>query len=43
MLRPEPDSVDPQKAVERRIAATFATERQIAEYLDGLRAARTVR
>ncbi len=36
VLRPEPDSVDPQKAVERRIAATFATERQIAEYLDGL-------
>ncbi len=36
VLRPEPDSTSPRKAVERRIAATFATEREIAAYLDGL-------
>ncbi len=36
VLRPEPDSTSPRKAVERRIVATFATEREIAAYLDGL-------
>lgn len=36
VLRPDPDSVDPRKAVERRIAATFSTEREIAQYLDSL-------
>ncbi|MDX1875651.1 ABC transporter [Mycolicibacterium sp. 120266] len=36
VLRPEPDSVSPQKAVERRIVATFSTEREIARYLDDL-------
>lgn len=35
VLRPDRDDVRPQKAVERRIAATFSTERQIADYLDG--------
>ena len=36
VLNPDPDSVSPIKAVERRIAATFSTEREIAEYLDNL-------
>lgn len=36
VLRPDPNSVSPQKAVERRIVATFSTEREIAEYLDSL-------
>jgi len=36
VLRPDPDSVSPQKAVERRVAATFSTERKIADYLDAL-------
>jgi hypothetical protein len=36
VLRPDPDDVSPQKAVERRIAATFSTEREIAKYLDSL-------
>lgn len=36
VLHPDPDSVDPQRAVERRIAANFSTEREIARYLDGL-------
>lgn len=36
VLDPAPDSVDPRKTVERRIAATSPTEREIAEYLDGL-------
>lgn len=36
VLAPDPDSVGEREAVERRIAATFSTERQIAKYLDGL-------
>lgn len=36
VLHPDPDDVSPQRAVERRIVATFSTERQIADYLDGL-------
>ena len=36
VLHPDPNDVSPQKAVERRIVATFSTERQIADYLDGL-------
>ena len=36
MLAPDPDGVSPRKEVERRIAATFSTERQIANYLDDL-------
>ncbi|MBI3213896.1 MAG: ABC transporter [Mycobacterium sp.] len=36
VLRPDPQDVSPQKAVERRIAATFSTEREIAAYLDKL-------
>ncbi|MHA3023548.1 ArnT family glycosyltransferase [Mycobacterium sp. BMJ-28] len=36
VLSPDPDDVSPQKAVQRRVAATFATEREIARYLDGL-------
>ncbi|MCV7356974.1 ArnT family glycosyltransferase [Mycolicibacterium fluoranthenivorans] len=36
VLSPDPDSVSPQKAVERRIVATFSTEREIAKYLDSL-------
>lgn len=36
VLHPDPNDVSPQKAVERRIAATFSTERQIADYLDRL-------
>jgi len=36
VLRPDPDDVSPQKTVERRIAATFSTEREIAKYLDSL-------
>jgi hypothetical protein len=36
VLSPDPNSVSPQKAVERRIVATFSTERDIAKYLDGL-------
>jgi len=36
VLAPDPDSVSDRKALERRIAATFSTERQIAHYLDDL-------
>jgi hypothetical protein len=36
VLAPEPNSVSGRKALERRIAATFSTERQIAHYLDDL-------
>jgi hypothetical protein len=36
VLRPDPDAVSDRSAVERSIAATFSTERKIAEYLDGL-------
>jgi hypothetical protein len=36
VLHPEPNSVSPQTTVERRIVATFSTERRIAKYLDGL-------
>lgn len=36
VLAPDPDDVSERKAVERRIAATFSTEREIAHYLDGL-------
>ena len=36
VLAPDPDDVSDRKAVERRIAATFSTEREIADYLDGL-------
>lgn len=36
VLRPDPDNTSPRKAVERRIAATFSTEREIAAYLDSL-------
>ena len=34
--RPIPTTSAARKAVERRIAATFSTEREIADYLDGL-------
>ncbi|ULE33869.1 ArnT family glycosyltransferase [Mycobacterium sp. IDR2000157661] len=36
VLAPDPDDVSDRKAVERRIAATFSTEREIAQYLDDL-------
>ena len=36
VLNPDPDSVDPRKAIERTIVATFSTEREIAGYLDDL-------
>ncbi|MDX1884593.1 ABC transporter [Mycolicibacterium sp. 120270] len=36
VLRPNPDAVSQRSAVERSIAATFSTERKIADYLDGL-------
>ena len=36
VLNPDPNSVDPMKTVERRIVATFSTERDIAQYLDSL-------
>ncbi|HEX5145296.1 MAG TPA: ABC transporter [Mycobacterium sp.] len=36
VLRPDPHDTSPRKAVERRIAATFSTEREIAAYLDRL-------
>ena len=36
ILAPEPDNVSERKATEHRIAATFSTERGMAEYLDGL-------
>jgi 4-amino-4-deoxy-L-arabinose transferase-like glycosyltransferase len=36
VLAPDPESVSERKALERRIAATFSTERRIARYLDDL-------
>ncbi|MGU3497846.1 phospholipid carrier-dependent glycosyltransferase [Mycobacterium sp. C31M] len=36
VLRPDPDNVTEQKAIEHRIARTFSTERRIAEHLDSL-------
>jgi hypothetical protein len=36
VLVPDPGSLSAQKALERRIAATFSTERQVAAYLDDL-------
>jgi hypothetical protein len=36
VLVPDPDNVTERKAVERRIAANFSTERDIAHYLDRL-------
>ncbi|WP_193046211.1 ArnT family glycosyltransferase [Mycolicibacterium baixiangningiae] len=36
VLDPDPDSVSPAKADQRRVAATFSTERQLARYLDRL-------
>lgn len=36
VLSPDPDDLTEQKALEHRIAASFSTERQIAEYLDSM-------
>lgn len=36
VLAPDPGDVSERKALEHRIAASFSTERKIAEYLDGL-------
>ncbi|SEH93275.1 hypothetical protein SAMN04489835_5866 [Mycolicibacterium rutilum] len=36
VLAPDPGDVSDRRAVERRVAATFSTEREIARYLDGL-------
>ena len=36
VLSPDPDNVTERKALEHRIAATFSTERTIADYLDSL-------
>ena len=36
VLAPKPDSINPVRAEEAKIAATFSTERQIARYLDSL-------
>ncbi len=36
VLRPDPYDTSPRKDAERRIAATFSTEREIAAYLDSL-------
>ncbi len=36
VLNPDPDSVSPAKAEQRRIAATFSTEIALAQYLDDL-------
>ena len=36
VLRPDPYDTSPRNAVERRIAATFSTEREVAAYLDSL-------
>ncbi|MCV7281907.1 ABC transporter [Mycolicibacterium flavescens] len=36
VLAPDPGDVTERGAVERRVAATFSTERDIARYLDGL-------
>lgn len=37
VLTHDPDDVSAQSAAQRRIAATFSTERTLAEYLDGLK------
>ncbi|WNG88693.1 hypothetical protein C6A87_005565 [Mycobacterium sp. ITM-2016-00317] len=37
VLAPDPDSVSPTKAEQHRVAATFSTERELAQYLDSLR------
>ena len=36
VLAPDPDNVTERKAIEHRIAASFSTERKIADYLVGL-------
>lgn len=36
VLAPDPDDVSERKALEHRIAASFSTERKIADYLDSL-------
>ncbi|MFI6041540.1 ArnT family glycosyltransferase [Nocardia sp. NPDC051321] len=36
VLFPDPDNASERRADERRIAATFATERRLANYLDGM-------
>ncbi|MGE2730064.1 ABC transporter [Mycolicibacterium vaccae] len=36
VLAPDPDSVSPAKIEQRRVAATFSTERELARYLDSL-------
>ena len=36
VIAPDPDSVDPHRAAERKIAASFSTERKFAQYLDNL-------
>lgn len=36
VLAPDPNSLSDRSAVERRIAASFSTEREIARYIDGL-------
>ncbi|MGV0642570.1 ABC transporter [Mycolicibacterium sp. XJ2546] len=36
VLAPQPDSVDERKAIEHRVAASFSTEREIADYLERL-------
>ncbi|MGV0741194.1 ABC transporter [Mycolicibacterium sp. XJ870] len=36
VLNPDPHDVSPKASAERRIAATFSTEREIAKHLDGL-------
>ena len=36
VLNPDRNDTSPKKAAERRIAATFSTERELANYLDGL-------
>lgn len=36
VLDPDPDNVTERKALEHRIAASFSTERKIADYLEGL-------
>ncbi len=36
VIAPDPDDTSTRTAIQRRIAATFSTERQIADYLDSL-------
>jgi hypothetical protein len=36
VLRPKPDDTSSRRMIERRIAATFSTEREVARYLDNL-------